>query len=470
MKRFFSVLLVLLLLTTNVSAAIKKMNYAGCTCKCNGDELAPDGNLLIVADSSQGLMFHYSPDGNFAGYIGSAIQCKPSFPFRPLKIVAAYDGIHALNISDRSVLQINAQGELVQKFPLNEADLGSSTPSSYAWGDDLNFISFVNGDIVSCEYDLTLANKTTLPDVISLSHSNERLYALTSKGQVKVFTDTLEPVEVKGKFDWLPESLRNPQDIYVDSSDNVWIADTGNRRIVVLWNDGTFSTWGDQAKSFENTEITGDPILGNSDRFSPRRVAAMDDFFFITTGDHSAYSIPIANLSTRQDLNQRRVIKLVMTSPHYKENMETIWNLQQQMYPQISLTVEISEDAESVVVNGQKVDDYPVDFITDDDFREICLADHVGVKPASGFSVTASNGAVYVKCSKELDQMVFVKLYSVTGGTRPLIQEKQTEGVITPDDKTITLDAKKSVDSIYLVTLTAGNGQFLDFRWVRGQN
>jgi hypothetical protein len=134
------------------------------------------------------------------------------------------------------------------------------------------------------------------------------------------------------------------------------------------------------------------------------------------------------------------------------------------------LTVEISEDAESVVVNGQKVDDYPVDFITNADFRAICLADHVGVKPASGFSVTASNGAVYVKCSKELDQMVFVKLYSVTGGTRPLIQEKQTEGVITPDDKTITLDAKKSVDSIYLVTLTAGNGEFLDFRWVRGQN
>ena len=446
------------------------MNYAGCTCKCNGDELAPDGNLLIVADSSQGLMFHYSPDGNFAGYIGSAIQCKPSFPFRPLKIVAAYDGIHALNISDRSVIQINTQGELVQKYPLNEADLGSSIPSSYAWGYDLNFISFVNGDIVSCEYDLTLDNKTNLTDVISLSHSNERLYALTSKGQVKVFTDTLEPVETNGRFDWLQESLRNPQDIFVDASDNVWIADTGNRRIVVLWADGTFSTWGDQAKSFENSEIVGDPILGNSDRLTPRRVAAMDDFFFITTPDHSAYSIPIADLSTRQSPNQRRMIKLAMTAGHYRENLEAIWNLQQEMYPQTALTVEISEEAESVSINGLKVDDYPVDFITNADFRAICLGDHIGVSTASGFSLTASNGAIYVKCSKELEQMVFVKLYSVSGGSRPFYSEKQAEGVLTPDVKSIALDAKKTGDSIFLVTLTAGNGQFLDFRWVRAKN
>jgi hypothetical protein len=469
-KRFLVFSIVFLLLNSQVLAAIKKMNYAGCTCKCNGDELAPDGNLVIVADSTQGLMFRYTGDGNFAGYIGSAIQCKPAFPFRPLKIVSGYDGIHALNIADRSVLQINAQGELVQKLPLGQAGLGSSTPSSYAWGNDLNFISFVNGDIVSCEYDLTLSNKINFPGVVSLSFSNNRLYALTSKGEVKVFTDQLEQVDAKDRFGWLTDSLKNPQDIFADDSDNVWIADTGNRRIIVLWTDATFSTWGDQAKSFESAQIAGDPILGNNQRLTPRRIVALDDFFFVTTPDHDAYSIPVANLSTRQDPTKRRFVKLAISPAHYRENLETIWNLQQELYPQTALTVEISDDAESVSINGLKVDDNPVDFITKTEIRE-CLTGQFGTSYAGGFSVSSSGGAIQVKATKELDQMVIVRLYSVSGGTRPLILESLDRGVLSPYDKNLSFVARnKPGDSIFLVTATADNGMFLDFYWLRLQN
>lgn len=268
---------------TNSYAVINKMSYAGCTCVCNGDEVAPvaGNNLVIVADAGKGILFRYTVYGTFAGYVGSAIECKPTYPFKPSRIVSAGTQIHALNMAGKTIDTIGSNGERLSSMSLVEADLGSSTPTSFAFGNDINFISFVDGTLVACEYDLTIINKIKLEDAISLSFSNDLLYAMTSKGQIHIFNNELEEQKTLPSFTFLPSFLKNPQDIFVDPQNNIWIADTGNSRVVVLWDNGTFSTWGQTAKSYEAQEIAGGSNCRQTGiKTCTRRVSASGSYFY----------------------------------------------------------------------------------------------------------------------------------------------------------------------------------------------
>lgn len=460
----------LLMPLTNSYALINKMSYAGCTCVCNGDEMSPvaGSGLVIVADAGKGLMFRYTLNGTFAGYIGSAIECKPAYPFKPARIVSAGTQIHVLNMAGKTIDTIDSNGQQLSTMSLVEADLGSSTPTSYAFGNDINFISFVDGTIVSCEYDLTVINKIILEDVISLSYSNDLLYAMTSKGQIHIYNNDLEEQKSMPIFGYLPSFLKSPQDIFVDPQDNIWIADTGNSQVVVLWNDGTFSTWGQTAKSYELKEISGDPIAGKQTvKLAPRRVAASGGYFFISTADHQSFSIPVGNMTAKQQFGHKNVIKLRMSGDKYRKNIQQLWDLQQSLYPQTSILVATDDQAESVFINGTRVDAEIDDMLTDCDYLS-CVLGKVNSATDESLSHYVEQGHVVFERENPAQDIIIACIDKLTGGTNPLQTEPAGRLAILPEDLKNSFKLPKlGQSSIYVVSIYNNNGKFMDFFFVR---
>ncbi|NTU61379.1 MAG: hypothetical protein HGA95_03515, partial [Caldiserica bacterium] len=469
MKRFIILLTALFLPFSNTYAAITKMSYAGCTCVCNGDEISPanNGSLVIVADAGKGLLFRYTLNGTFAGYIGSAIECKPAYPFKPIRIVSAGIQIHALNMAGKTIDTIGSNGELMSSMSLAEAGLAQSTPTSYAFGNDINFISFTDGTLVACEYDLTVIGKTKLENEVWLSYSNDKLYALTSKGRIHVFDNELKEQESLEIFKYLPAFLKNPQDIFVDLQDNIWIADTGNRRVVVLWNDGTFSTWGQTAKSYELKEISGDPVAGKpAAKLAPRRVAASGDYFFISTADHQSFSIPVENLTARQSFGHKYCIRLRMPGEKYRKNIEHLWDLQQNLYPQTSLMVTTDESDESIFINGIMVDASIDDMLTDCDYLSCILGNVDSQTDESLEHYTEKNYLVLERDNPGKDILIAC-IDKLAGGTNPLQTEPAGRVVMLPEDlKTSFKLPTLERNSIYVVSIYNNTGKFMDFFFV----
>jgi hypothetical protein len=467
MKFASTLLLVAVLFISNVNAVIRQMSYAGCACVCNGDELAPAGSVVIVADAGKGLLFQYTSQGDFAGFIGSAIDCKQAFPFKPSRIVADGSNIYALNLADRSVVTMTRTGDVTNTSFLSDSELGTATPTSFACKEGIYYLSYQDG-IYACEYDLTIAFKVKITGVVSITCSDEKLYALTQKDGIKIFDLELKELKQPKQCSQIAPMLKNAQDIYVDGQENLWIADTGNKRIVVLWNDGTFSTWGENALSYEVRNIAGDPIFGIRQKtFSPRRVAASNGFFFISTPDHQSFSVPIQNLTKRQSFEQRHCYRFVMSGAKYRKNIEAIWELQQNLFPQSSVSVTLDDEKEYV-----SIDDTIVDVTVDEVLygSQMLECQMKQLQRKSDEKVTFSTDKGYLVCEKPEPgkEIIIVKVYSLAGGTNPLQSEEVGRFIFVPDDLKVSFKLpQKAKDDIFLVMLSTNSGKFVDFYWAR---
>lgn len=442
------------------------MTYAGCGCVCHGDELATDGNLITVCDNNQQLMFHYTQDGGFAGFVGSAIKCKPAFPFKPQRIQVANSQIHSLNMADRSYTVIGSNGEILSKTQLSEAGFGKENPVSLAVGDYYTYLCFTSGKVVACEYDLTVTFEATSDNPVSTSWSGGKLFILSGNGSISVFDEELNRLETPKLWSEMAKTFRQPQDLYADESGNVWIADTGNNRVVVLWSEGGWASWGSQAKSFEITKISGDPILGEGKPLKPRRVIATNDFLFITTPDHEAFSIPKENLSETRFGLDRHKLDLIMTEDAYSENIEKIWTLQQKCFPRIAVCVQIAQDS-SVFIDGEhaKVD---VTEVLNDCELLTCLLEEKTPPVNHPFSVKREGDSLILNSSAEDHEMAILKVYRVSGGSKPLITELLTRKVLESGETKVTASIQKlSAGSAYLATVETDSGKFLTFEWYR---
>lgn len=457
----------LLLPSSTAFSAINKMSYAGCACICNGDEIAMSGDLVVVADAGKGLLFRYTPNGTFAGFIGSAIECKQAYPFRPIRIVSDGNQYHALNMAGKTVDIIGANGDRISSVSLLEAGLGSSIPVSLAYGDDTVFLGFSNGAVVACDYDLTVSARTEIPNVISIYHWSGRLYALTAKGEIRIFNDQLKEQASLDSFKHLPGFLNDPQDIFVDQSGNVWIADTGNKRIVVVWSDGTFSTWGETSKSYELNDMVGNPISGRQQvKLTPRRVAAQTDYFFISTPDHQSYSIPIGNLTRKQEFGIKHLISFRMSPDKYRKHQQYLWNLQQEMYPQTAIKVTIDSQIESIYVNGERMD-ASIDEVCRNNDSLWCLLDGVAGKTDNAFfNYREKDYLVFERENVTRDIQVAV-IERLSGGNNPLQSEPVGRIAIMPEDLKVSIKLPKiQNDAVYVVSVFDNNGRFLDMFFV----
>lgn len=444
------------------------MSYAGCACICNGDELALSGNLVVVADAGKGLLFRYTPNGTFAGFIGSAIDCKPSYPFKPTRIVWDGSQYHALNMAGKTIDTIGINGEQISSVSLLEAGLGSSTPTSLAYGNDMVFISFNNGTMVACDYELTISYKTTLTDVISMFFWSDKLYALTAKGTIQIYDSQLNALKSPLEFTSLPSFLKDPQDIFVDQSENIWIADTGNKRVVVFWSDGGFSTWGETAKSYESKEMAGNPISGkNISKLTPRRIVALDDFFFISTPDHQSFSIPIENLSKKQFFGSKHHMSLRMSLDKYRKHQQNLWELQQDMYPQTAVLVTIDNQNESVYINGKRID-ASIEDVCGHDGNLSCFLENVDGKTDESLKHYIEQGYLVFERETVANEIQIVVVEKMSGANNPLQSEPVGRVAIMPQDLKASIKLPKpQIDSVFVASVFDNNGKFLDLFFVR---
>lgn len=455
---------------STASSAINKMSYAGCACVCNGDELALSDNLVIVADAGKGLLFQYTPDGTFAGFIGSAINCKPAYPFKPTRIIFDGNQYHALNMASKTIDVIGTNGDRFSSVSLVEAGLGLSMPTSLAYGNDTVYLSFNNSKILACDYELTVSYESQLTNVVALFHRSDRLYALTSKGEVQTFDDQLKKLDTPASYSYLPGFLKDPQDIFVDLSDNIWIADTGNKRIVVLWSDGGFSTWGQTAKSYDLTDLSGDPISGKQNTpLVPRRVVALSDFFFISTPDHQSYSIPFENLTKKQEFGRKHLLSLRMSADKYRKHQQSLWNLQQDIYPQTAVMVTLDNQNESVFVNGNRID-ASIDEICSNDDSISCILDNTDNKVYETVKFYTEQGHLVFERERASKDFIIVVINRISGGNNPLQTELLTRFAIMPEDLKASVKLPSiQKDTGYIASIFDNNGKFLDFFFIRSR-
>lgn len=466
MKKLLLLGFALIFITPQTSlASIKLMTYAGCGCVCHGDELATDGNLITVCDNTQQLMFHYTPDGGFAGFVGSAIKCKPAFPFRPQRIQVSNSQIHSLNMADRSYTVIGSNGEIQSKITMAEAGFGKENPVSLAVGDSYTYLCFTSGKVVACEYDLSVTFEASVKNPASMSWSEGKLYILSQNGEISIFDEELNKIETPKLWDEIGKTLKQPEDVYANES-GLWIADTGNNRVVVLWHEGGWASWGGQARSFEITKISGDPILAEGKQMRPRRVLATNDFFYITTPDHEAFSIPRENLSETHFGLDRHKLDLLMTEETYSQNIEKIWALQQKCFPRTAVCVQIADES-SVFIDSEHAKASVDEVLNDCDLLK-CLLEEKTSEIDHPFTLKREGDTLVLTSSTDDHEMAILKIFKVSGGQKPLITELFSRKALESGESKITASIPKlSAGSIYLATIETDSGKFLTFEWFR---
>ncbi|MEE8573877.1 MAG: SBBP repeat-containing protein [Thermodesulfobacteriota bacterium] len=261
----------------------------------NGPQSVVHGSdgVTYIADTKNNRIRRVGSDGNIS-YVAGYDQATGDFGFRPSGISdAGFSNIYISDIYNNRILRAHASGGtsfITADNMVPEPRVAVRDSSGNIYVAESGRISRVNNatDVVTVTDKIRGATDIAIDGVGNLyvtSDFEDKLYKVTPSGVVTTLLNNSVYVTNTGQY--APPSLRDPQGVAVDSAGNVYVADTGNRRILKLWAgdiDTDFATTLATTTYWSNPDHDNDGIINGMDK-EPYNSSVMNFEFGVHTGE-----------------------------------------------------------------------------------------------------------------------------------------------------------------------------------------
>ncbi len=331
------------------------MNFGWCHCSFSGSQVAVMDEKVIVADKSMGRMFLFTLDGHHTGGLGEADKCTKDLSFQPIDVAFADNQVFATDKATKALKRFNKLGELTETITSKVLGQDGKQPYSFAAGNDYYYIGFEGGPLVAYEKDFTEVARLDI-FAVSMSCGKDALWIVAKDGKVlKAEHDLKDPEPFGSKGAYLGQ-LDGPVFVREDEAGNLWVAESGNKRVQVFWSDGRVSVWGVTTTDWGSPNIGEDPIEGRFPSSPITCVDVSDEYFYVVEGslDPKAFAVPKSMLGSKWIDTSCHVLEIRLTSKSYNQYAKNLWSLQQALYPKVAICVFLAEE-DAIYLDGKAV-------------------------------------------------------------------------------------------------------------------
>ncbi|HYN15252.1 MAG TPA: 6-bladed beta-propeller [Terriglobales bacterium] len=204
---------------------------------------AVDGeDNIYVADSERGMVFVYGPDGSFLRHIGNLGGGEGLFHY-PTSIAIDRKAGHLYVLDSPRLFMLDLQGKFLNRIGRSRGGTGEFTnPTDIALSPDELLVLDADGSRVEImDLQCRLLRRLSLPNVL---RSQETGLGVDSFGNIYVSFASASMVRVYNHDAALLSSFgyegirigefNSPTGLWLDSTNHIYVADTGNVRVQVF--------------------------------------------------------------------------------------------------------------------------------------------------------------------------------------------------------------------------------------------